>query len=482
MLKAGGTGGLAACGLLVLLGPARPAAAPCVRPARAGYQVQGDVRICPGRYRIPDPQEQGVIVISASLTRLDLTGVTLESGDTVASRFRGIGILSRGVERIEIRGGTIRGYRYGVRIEGGRGHRISGMDLSGSRRQDLRSTATTFNEADWLDIFHPDTFETYGAGLYLKWTDGASVTGVTARQGQNGIALFGARGSYLAANDLSENSGWGLSLWQSSHNTIVNNQASHNMRCESPAYSRGCDSAGLLLREHSDSNLIADNDLTFSGDGFFLSGERGMVQPSVGNLVFRNDASHAYHNAFESTFSPWNQFLNNRADSSAYGFWLGYSTANLVRGNTVVGSRETGIAIEHGRSNDLAGNTIMGGRQGIHLFIRGSDTLEPSRDYRVDDNVIVDAERGIVLDRTTAVRLRGNLLDRDGVGLVADSAASGTLVVGNIFARPGQAYVRAPELNAGGNYWDAPSPEATRSLLEGRITITPWQPASAAGY
>ncbi len=475
-------GAAAGLGALFLLGPARPTQPPCLRPVRAGYQVQGDVRICPGRYRIPDAEEQGVLVISGSLTRLDLTGVTLESGDTVASAYRGIGVLSRGVERIEIRGGTIRGYRYGVRVEGGRGHRISGMDLSGSRRQELRSTPTAFSEADWLDIFDPDTFETYGAGLYLKWTDGASVTGVTARRGQNGIALFGARGSYLSGNDVSENTGWGLSLWQSSRNTIVNNQASHNVRCESPAYSRGCDSAALLLREHSDSNLITDNDLTWSGDGFFLSGERGRVQPSVANLVFRNDGSHAYHNAFESTFSAWNRFLDNRADSSAYGFWLGYSTANLVRGNTIVGPRETGIAIEHGRDNELAGNTIMGGRQGIHLFAPGADTLEPSRDYRLDDNVVVDAEQGIVLERTSALRLRGNLLDRNGVGLVADSAAGGALVVGNVFARPGRDYIQAPELDAGNNYWDAASPEATRSWLEGKIAITPWKPASAAGY
>jgi hypothetical protein len=106
----------------------------------------------------------------SSLTRLDLTGVTLESGDSVPSRYVGIGVLVRGVDRVEIVGGTVRGYRYGVRIEGGRGHRVSGMDLSGSRAQALRSTPEKFDETDWLDIFHPDTFETYGGGLLLKFT------------------------------------------------------------------------------------------------------------------------------------------------------------------------------------------------------------------------------------------------------------------------------------------------------------------------
>src|SRR5678815_3129838 len=67
---------------LTLLLVAVPAAheAPCVRPTRPNTVVQGDVAICRGRYRIPDPDNQGVIVIGSAGTQLDLTGVTLESG------------------------------------------------------------------------------------------------------------------------------------------------------------------------------------------------------------------------------------------------------------------------------------------------------------------------------------------------------------------------------------------------------------------
>ena len=53
-------------GVLVLLLSAVTAAAPCLRPTRAGTQVQGDVRVCPGRYRIADPGERGVIIVAAS--------------------------------------------------------------------------------------------------------------------------------------------------------------------------------------------------------------------------------------------------------------------------------------------------------------------------------------------------------------------------------------------------------------------------------
>ncbi len=458
-----------------------PATAPCIRPTRAGTQVQGEVQVCPGRYRIPDPRAQGVIVAASSGTRIDLTGVTLQSGDTAPERFTGRGVVVSNLDNVTIIGGTIRGYQYGVRIEGGRGHRISGVDVSGSRATRLRSTPERYDERDWLDIFHPDTFEQYGSGIYLRGTDGASVTNVVSRGAQNGIGLFAARASYIADNDVSGNSGWGIHLWRSSQNIIVRNRAHHNVRCESERYRRGCDSAGILLREQSDSNTIAHNDLSRSGDGFFLSGHRPLVKPSIGNLVLRNDATGAWHNAFESTFSWGNTFIDNRADSSDYGFWLGYSSGNLVRGNTIVGSRTAGIAIEHGSDNTLAANVIIGAPTGIRLFAPTAGA-EPSRGYAVDDNVLARLERAVVLESTTRARIRGNLFDGVRDGLIVDSMGRDAAVTGNVFLRASGRFIDAAALDAGGNYWGAASEADARAQVAPGVTIAPWRPARAAGY
>lgn len=459
------------------------AAAPpaCIRPSHAGFQVQGQVKICPGRYIIADRAERGVIIAASSNTQIDLSGVTLQSGDTASSQFVGIGVASQGVSNVTVTGGVIQGYRYGVRLEGGRGHRIRDVDVSGSRAQRLLSTPELYNEGDWLDIFRPDTFEQYGGGVYVKNAEEVTITGIRARGAQNGIGLSGVRRSYVADNDVTGNSGWGIHLWRSAHNTVVRNNASRNVRCEGTTYRRGCDSAALLLREQSDSNTIADNDLTQSGDGFFLSGQRPLVRPSVGNLVLRNDATGAYHNAFESTFSWGNLFADNHADSASFGFWLGYSSGNVVRGNTIVGSRTAGIAIEHGSDNALSANVIIGGRTGIWLFAPGADG-EPSRGYHVDDNVLANLDRGIILERTTQARLRGNLFDGVKDGLVVDADGRDAEVLGNIFLRASQSFVQAPSLSAGGNYWGAPSADATMPKVKGKVSILPWWPASAAGY
>ncbi|HSM16521.1 MAG TPA: right-handed parallel beta-helix repeat-containing protein [Gemmatimonadales bacterium] len=470
------------CGVLGITAPLLlGSAAPCIRLTRPGTQVQGEVKVCPGRYRVADPTEQGVIIVASSGTRLDLSGVTLESGDSLASEFVGAGVVSRGVSRVTIFGGTIRGYRYGIRLEGGSGHVVTELNLSGSRSQALRSTEDRFDEADWLDIFRPDSFERYGGGLLLEDVDGATVTQVTAQRAQNGIGMIGTRRVYLADNDVSYNSGWGIHLWRSSHNVIVRNQAHHNVRCESPAYSRGCDSAGILLRERSDSNVVADNDLTYSGDGFFLSGHRPFVEPSTGNLVARNNASFAYHHAFESTFSAGNTFLENRANNSTYGFWLGYSTRTTVRGNTVIGSANAGIAIEHGSDNAIADNVIMGSAIGIRLFARNQDH-EPSRGYSIDDNVLADLERALVLEATTQVKVRGNVFDDVGDAITVDDAGRETAVAGNVFLRVRGWFISAPSLAAGSNYWALSDAKAITAKIRGDVDIAPWFPAAAAGF
>lgn len=456
-------------------------AAPCVRPTRAGTQVQGEVRVCPGHYRIADPGERGIIIAAASGTRIDLNGVVLESGDSVPRRFVGIGIVSRGVDAVTIIGGSIHGYRYGIRLEGGRAHRITGTDVSGSRSQEVRSTPARPDAADRLNLTRPDTFVPYGGGILVQRTESATITGITARGAQNGIALLEVRNSYVADNDVSGNNGWGIHLWRSSRNILARNQADHTRRCESQVPAADCGAAAVLLREASDSNTVIDNDLTVSSLGFLLIGERRGVRPSVGNLVYRNDGSSALRTAFTATFGWNNTFLENRADSSSIGFRLDHSGGTTLRRNTVIGARTAAIISNHGTDNTILGNVLIGGAVGIRVGAP-EQPGEPSRRYRIDDNVLARLEQGIVLQRTTRAQLRGNLFDGVGDGLVLDGIGHATEVTGNIFLRASRWFIDAPDLAAGGNYWATADASSATSKVKGRISVLPWKPASAAGY
>jgi parallel beta-helix repeat protein len=452
--------------------------APCLRPSRAGTQVQGQVRICPGRYRIADPSERGVIVAAASGTRIDLTGVVLESGDSVPARFVGVGVTSKDVDGVSVLGGTIRGYRVGLRVEGGRGHRISGADLSGSRSEALRSTAAQPDTADRLDAFRLAAFTGSGSGLVLIRTIGASVTGVTARFAQNGIGLIDVRESYLGDNEVTGNSGWGISLWSSSRNVLVRNRVHHTARCAPPTVD--CAAAAILLREGSDSNTISENDLRASSIGLRISGQAPLTRPSIGNLVYRNDASSS-GTAF-MVGHTWNTtLLENRADSAAFGFRFDHLTASAVRANTVIGSRIAGIVLEHGSDVTLEANVLLGGRVGIMVRAPNKGG-SASRGHRIDDNVIGGADQGIVLQGTSGSRVRGNLLDGLVDGLVIDNAGHGTEVTGNVFLRASGWFIEAPDLAAGGNYWATADAASASARVKGRVSVLPWRPASAAGY
>jgi parallel beta-helix repeat protein len=466
---------------LLALPAALSEAAPCLRPTRAGTQVQGEVRVCPGRYRIPDKNEQGVIIAAASGTRIDLNGVVLESGDSMPNQFVGIGVVSRGVDAVIITGGTVRGYRHGIRLEGGRSHRIVGIDLSGSRNQRVRSTPARPDSADLLNLMQPDTFERYGGGVLLRRTTGTTITGVTARGAQNGIALLETRDSYIADNDLATNNGWGIHLWRSSRNVIARNRIDHTRRCEAQVPAADCGAAAVLLRNDSDSNTIVDNDLTASSLGLLVAGERRGVRPSVGNLIYRNDASAALRTAFACLFGWGNTFLENRADSTGIGFYLNHAGGSTLRGNTIIGAHTAGIVSEHGSDNAILGNVLIGGSLGIRVAAPGSPG-DPSRRYRIDDNRLSRLEQGIVLERTTRAQVRGNVFDGVGDGLVVDGDGHASEVTGNVFLRASRWFIDAPDLAAGGNYWATADASAATAKVKGRISVFPWRPASSAGY
>jgi hypothetical protein len=455
------------------------AAAPCVRLTRAGTQVQGDVRVCPGRYRVADPTERGVLIAASSGTRIDLSGVTIESGDSLPERFVGIGVASKGVDAVTVVGGTVRGYRFGVRIEGGRNHRLSGLDVSNSRHQILRSTPERADTADQLDPARLEAADQYGGGLVLRGTTGASVTGVVAHGAQNGISLVDATATYVADNDLGDNSGWAIQLYHSSHSSILRNDASRTRRC--PGAGSDCSAAAILLREGSDSNTVAENDLTASTIGVLVTGQPPISRPSVGNLVYRNDASLASVVAFAARMTWSVSFIENRADSAGAGFELLRLTGGLLRGNTVIGARRGGILASRSDDTGLEANVLLGGPVGIQVT-EDSGAGRRGRGYRIDDNMLNGVAQGVVLKGVTDSRVRGNVFDRVGTGLVVDGAGHGTEVSGNVFLRASGWFIDAPDLVAGGNYWATADASSAASKVRGRISVLPWKPASAAGY
>jgi parallel beta-helix repeat protein len=414
-------------------------------------RITASTRITPGTYRVPVPAGTAAIEIDADNVTLDLTKVTLTGslertrGVAVASDSReygppwereGIGVHSAGHSHITIRGGAIHGYRFGIFVQGGDDITVSGVDVGGNRTQRLLSTDTHRDDRDWVDIFHLDAWESYGAGLYLKDVQGAWIESVEAHDAQNGVMLANTTHATLSHSDLSHNSGWGIALFHSSWNDLLDNHADWDVRCEGKTYSAGCDSAGVLLMDGSNSNRIIGNSFTHSGDGYFVS------QPETGatsddNYVAFNDGSYSPHNAFESTFTSRDQFYHNIADHSDYGFWMGFSRDTSVIDNHVEGSKHDGIAIEHGSGNILARNQILhSGGAGIRLF-RRQPRPEPSAHYAILENTVAGNTLGLLLNQTYDAIITGNDFADNGVGVKVEKTSARIVFHANRFSPVG---------------------------------------------
>ncbi|MSR18073.1 MAG: hypothetical protein EXS00_02715 [Phycisphaerales bacterium] len=357
---------------------------------------------------VADRDGNGVVHVATADVYVDLGGETLtgaassmdaSGGGAAAANpahayFQGIGI-SITAPRVRLGGGAISGFRVAVLADVSHGSVLEDLDLSGNFAQALTSDFEQEWSSDWLFPHENDAQEwrqNFGAGLCIQSSDRVTVRRVKVRRTQNGVILDRVTNAQVYDNDCSFLSGWGVALWRSSDNTICRNYFDFCLRGYSHGvYSRGQDSAGILLFEQCCRNTIALNSATHCGDGLFgfagqealgassSSGAAKIKRAGLGcnlNRIEWNDFSFAAAHGMEMTFSFGNMFERNRCVSNAIcGLWGGYCHESLVRANLFMrngevasGDEHGGINIEHGRSNHIEGNLFRRDTRGIRLW------------------------------------------------------------------------------------------------------------------
>lgn len=406
-----------------------------------GLVITRSVVVRPGDYRLsPNPGDSVVVRVRGSGIVVDFAGASLTGAGPAddPDRASGIAVLVEGGEDITLRAGRIRGFKVGILVRGVRNLTLSGNDLSYNWKPRLWSGLGHESLVDWLS-FHrneQDEWLRYGAGIYLDRVEGGEIRDNVARQGMNGLLLVRSNRLRIWNNDFTFLSGLGIGLYRSSYNTIMHNRADWCMRgYVHGGYSRGQDSAALLLYEQSSHNVVAYNSMTHSGDGVFLWAGQSTMDSGRGgandNLFFGNDFSFAAANAIEVTFSR-NRMIGNRLEGSNYGIWGGYSYDSEIRDNRFR-NNETGIAIEHGQNNSITGNRFDGERTAIRLWwnrIEPSDWGYPrhrdtrSRDYVITGNRFNGHRVALRAEHTTALTFQNNQVGRVDslVALAGDTA------------------------------------------------------------
>ncbi len=422
--------------LLVLLSPGLAAAQATV-VLRPGLVITHSVRVIPRHYRLPAPAslDSAAVTIRGENIVVDFSGATLDGSAPGASPdlAAGVAIRVEGGHNVRILHARIRGYRFGVLARETHGLDLIDNDASDTWKPRLFSVVEHESLADWLSFHHneKDEWLRYGAAFYLSGVSGGELRGNRAERGMNGLLLVRSDHLEIGENDFSFNSGVGIGLYRSSDNTIVRNRLDYDVRGYSHGfYRRGQDSAGLLLYEQSDRNVVAWNSATHGGDGLFLWAGQSTMDTGEGgandNVFYQNDFSFAPANSMEATFSR-NAFVANRAEGSDYGLWGGYSFESKVVANCFIRNR-IGIAIEHGQDNVIAANRFEGDSAAIRVW---ADSIEPSdwgypkhrdtrsRDYRIEGNRFA-GNRVMVDARNTSGLLRVN---SDSVAAAASECA-----------------------------------------------------------
>jgi len=409
-------------------------------PLTRGMVITRSTTIRAGTYHLKSAStDTALIVVRGENITVTMTGVTLAGAadDDDPDEAAGLAILVDSGSNVTIRGAHIRGYKVAIMARGTRNLRLLDNDLSFNWKPRLYSGVEHESLVDWLSYHQneKDEWLRYGAAIYLRGVKGGELKGNTVNQGMNGLLLTDTDSLLVWNNDFSFNSGLGVGLYRSDNNRILHNRVDYNVRGYSEGfYRRGQDSAGILIYEQSDSNVVAHNSATHSGDGLFLwAGQHTMDTGDGGandNVFYANNFSWAPTNAMEATFSR-NTFLNNIATGSDYGLWGGYSYSSVVAHNKFARNR-IGLAIEHGQDNRILANTFDGDSTAISLW---ADKIEPSdwgypkkrdtksRDYTIADNTVKPKRTALRIKDTQKVHIERNIVVAETTLVVAGDTA-----------------------------------------------------------
>ncbi|MDA7625729.1 right-handed parallel beta-helix repeat-containing protein, partial [bacterium] len=338
------------------------------------------------------------------------------------NEFYGLAILIKNSQNITLKNANIRGFKIAVLAENVDSLKIENCNFGYNYRQKLKSIRERENLSDWLSYHQNDQDEwlRYGMGIYLKNCNNALVKNVHITGGQNGLMMTQCNNGLFYNNEINFNSGIGIGLYRSSNNQLLHNKLDWNVRGYSHGfYSRGQDSAGILVYEQSNENTFAFNSATHSGDGFFLwAGQTTMDTGEGGcnrNLIYGNDFSHAPTNGIEVTFSS-NKLIKNILTECRYGVWGGYSYQTLIEKNKIEDC-EYGMAFEHGNNNLIIDNRFNNSKIGVQLSERDKQPNDwgfsknrdiSSRNYHLLYNRFDNIEKPLNIVNTKKVLIEKN--------------------------------------------------------------------------
>ena len=399
------------------------------RSIKKGMVITQDTKIKRAVYKLDADQnlDQPVILIEGLQITVDFNNATLQGSNSKKNpdEYFGVAIIiSDKSTHVTIKNLKAKGYKVALLAKGVTSLTLENCDFSYNYRQHLNSTQEKEDVSDWLSYHHNENDEwlRYGAAIYLRNCNMPIIRNCKVTGGQNALMMTGCNDGLIVNNDFSFNSGVGIAMYRCSYNDVAYNKIDFNVRGYSDSvYSRGQDSAGILVYEQSNNNLFYKNSVTHSGDGFFLwAGQTTMDTGKGGcndNIIFGNDFSYAPTNGVEATFSR-NKILKNRIFECDNGIWGGYSY-NTEIANNQFRNNNVAIAIEQGQDNDIHHNLFFRDKTAVKLWSRKEQPSDwgyakyrdtRSRNYKLLQNSYNENKTALDIVRTDSIDIFGDYI------------------------------------------------------------------------
>ncbi len=265
--------------------------------------------------------------------------------------FKGTGLVMDKVKGASVSGLTLSGFYWAMNLSGCSGVTVDGCNLSDNYTDPL---------GGWGDQ--------EGGALLMENVSGSTIKGNHANNNANALIMRKSNNNTITNNSFAIASDVCLEMDNSSYNTVEDNDFSWGIRIDAYDEVHARDSTSSLFESGSNYNYICNNDFTHGGDGIFLRPLDGFA--CEGNIFKGNDASYANNNAVES-WAGRNYYIENKANWSSYGFWMGGSDESEMINNEVA---YNGICPHNApESFGNAGISIVRSNPGSHMKIVGND-------------------------------------------------------------------------------------------------------------
>lgn len=412
----------------------------------SGMIVYENVKFIPGEY---DFKGKNGVIIGADNITIDGNGAVLKGGTVKSSALKTeTNITDFGYNSLSDKQGedaNLGFYGIGIKSEGYNGIcvknlKVMGFDIGLYAKDSIKllvennDFSDNFSDPDWGWDDHG-----FHGGILFEHVHESIIRKNKSTNVWDALNLRYCNKNIIENNNFSYITDVCLKLWNSSKNSIIENDLSYGIRLK-PGEVHARDSSGVLIESGSNDNTFKRNDITHGGDGLFIRVLNGWM--STRNYFEENDCSYANNNAIEA-WSQGNSYIRNKANYSSYGFWLGGSDNTLLLENeaayngTVFHNApesfgNAGIAIVNGSGSHIkmVGNYIHD-NNGPGVAIRNNSDY-PSYHWVIQKNRIERNKNknkfkgyGIYLKNAQWIDIAGNdINDNEGENIFFDDNTS----------------------------------------------------------